>query len=372
VHVLAAPSAQPIRMAHGTMTTRRTVLVEIEESSGVTGWGESWVNFPPWAWRERLATIEDGLKPLLVGADPTDRDALWATMYGAMIPMARQWGAIGPVMQAISGVDIALWDLAGRLADRGVAALLREAAALRGEGADTRLPAYASGIGPDAAVPKARRAIAAGFSAIKLKVGFDPTADRHNVAAVRGAVGPDVTVMIDVNQAWTVEQTLAEGAFLASQDIRWVEEPVPSADEHELRQIAGKLAVPVAAGENVYGTAGFTRLFDAGAVDIAQPDVCKTGGITEMARIASLAHRHGVPWAPHFYGAAVGAAATLHCFAGMPGGLIVEWDANPNVLRDELVVDGFDVRDGTVALPRGPGLGIDIDRRALERFRVTP
>jgi L-alanine-DL-glutamate epimerase-like enolase superfamily enzyme len=281
-------------------------------------------------------------------------------------------------MQAISGVDIALWDLAGQLEGRGIAALLDPRTAFRGAtsgtaaGTAARLPVYASGIGPDAAVAKAERAVAAGFRAIKLKVGFDAAADRRNVASVRDAVGADVAVMIDVNQAWTIEQTLAEGPFLAAHDVRWVEEPVPSADEHELRQVAGKLGVPVAAGENVYGAPAFARLFDAGAVDIAQPDVCKTGGITAMARIAALARERGVPWAPHFYGGVVGAAATLQCFAAMPGGLIVEWDANPNALRDELLVDGFDVRDGTVAVPAGPGLGVEVDRRALDRFRVVP
>lgn len=364
VHVLLAPLVEPIRMAHGTLGRRPTVLVEVEEAGGVVGWGESWVNFPPWAWRERVATIEDGIRPLVLGADARDVEGLWARLEAALLPMARQWGAVGPAMQAISGVDIALWDLRGRLEGRPVAALLG--------GPDVaRLPAYASGLGPSRAVEKAERALAAGFGAVKLKVGFDLEADVATVVAVREAVGPDVAIMVDANQAWTPEQALAVGPRLAAHDVWWVEEPVVSTDEHELAQVTGKLGLLVAAGENVYGRRGFARLLEARAADILQPDVAKTGGISELRAIAALAAAHGRPWAPHYYGGAVGAAATLHGFAAAPGGLMVEWDWNENPLRDDLLVEGFDVRDGTVALPAGPGLGVEVDRRRLSRFEVA-
>jgi L-alanine-DL-glutamate epimerase-like enolase superfamily enzyme len=364
VHVLSAALAEPIRMAHGTMRARTTVLVEIEESGGVSGWGESWVNFPPWAWRERVATLEEGVRPVLLGADPLDRPALWQRLHDALVPMARQWGAIGPAMQAISGVDIALWDLAGRLAGRPVSTLL-------GGPASARLPAYASGLGPARAVDKAEDALRAGFRALKLKIGFGDDADLASVAAVRRAVGPDVLVMVDANQAWTAERTLALGPRLAAHDVRWLEEPVLSADEHDLARVVGKAGLPIAAGENVYGRRGFARLLDAGAADILQPDVAKTGGISEMREIVALIGERQLPWAPHYYGGALGAAATLHCFAALPGGLMVEWDWNDNPLRDTLLVDGFDVRDGTVALPDRPGLGVEVDRRRLARFTVA-
>lgn len=362
-HVLAAPLDEPIRMAFGAMRARTTVLVEVATSAGLSGWGESWVNFPPWAWRERVATIEEGLRPLLVGADPLARDALWRRMYDAVVPMARQWGAIGPVMQALSGVDIALWDLEGRLRGVPIAELLG------GPGAG-RVPAYASGLAPADVVGKARRAVESGFTMLKLKIGFGREADLESVAAVRRAIGPGVALMVDANQAWTPAETLEMGKFLADHDVRWLEEPVPSADERELVQVVGRAGVPIAAGENVYGRHGFARLLDAHAVDIAQPDVAKTGGISEMRAIVALATACGTPWAPHFYGAALGAAATCHCFAALPGGIAVEWDWNPNPLRDALVRGGFDVRDGTVAVPGGPGLGVELDPEAVARFTV--
>lgn len=364
-HVLSAPLKEPIRMAHGTMRERTIVLVEVVEASGAGGWGESWVNFPPWAWRERVATLEEGLRPLLLGADPADREGLWRRIHDALIPMARQWGAIGPVMQAISGVDIALWDLAGRLVGRPVSALL-------GGPSGVRLPCYASGLGPGGAVEKAERAVAAGFSALKLKIGFDWEADRRNIAEVRKCVGPDIALMVDANQAWTVEETLERGRFLADHDLRWLEEPVPSADEHELARVRGKIPVAVAAGENLYGRRGFSRVLEAHALDIAQPDVCKTGGISEMLAICGLVSEHGLGWAPHYYGGALGMAATLQCFAAFPGGLSVEWDWNESPLRDLLLREAFDVSGGTVALPTGPGLGVELDPAAFERWRVGP
>jgi L-alanine-DL-glutamate epimerase-like enolase superfamily enzyme len=350
-------------MAHGTLTARTCVLVEVVEASGLSGWGESWTNFPPWAWRERLATLEEGIRPLLLGADPLNPDVLWRRMHDALIPMARQWGAVGPVMQAISGVDIALWDLAGRIEGKPIWGLL-------GARPPHRLPLYASGLGPAGAAEKAERAVAAGFRALKLKVGFDPVGDRARVAAVRRAVGAEIALMVDANQAWTPEQTLEIAPFLVEQGVRWLEEPVLSHDEHELSRVTGKAGLAIAAGENVYGRRGVARLLAARAVDIVQPDVAKTGGISEMRAICDLARAHAVPWAPHFYGGALGMAAALHCFAAFPGGIAVEWDWNDNPLRDALLREPFDVKDGTVAVPGGPGLGVAVDPAAFERFRV--
>ncbi|HXH83305.1 MAG TPA: mandelate racemase/muconate lactonizing enzyme family protein [Candidatus Tectomicrobia bacterium] len=364
VHVLSAPVHEPIRMAHGTLRTRPAVLVEIVTADGATGWGESWVNFPPWAWRERVATLTEGVRPLLLGVVADDREGLRRRLHDTLVPMARQWGALGPVMQAISAVDIALWDLAGRVAGQPVAHLL-------GGDAGAPLPAYASGLGPARAVAQAERAVAAGFTALKLKIGFDWEADRANIAAVRRTVGPGITLMVDANQAWTVAETLARGPWLAEQGVRWLEEPVPSGDAHDLRQVTGKAGVPIAAGENVYTVCGFRRLLEARAVDVAQPDVAKTGGLSEMASICRLAGAHGVPWAPHFYGGALGMAATLHAFAAFPGGVAVEWDWNENPLRDALLRRPFEVRDGAVTPPAGPGLGVEIDPAALRRFAVS-
>lgn len=362
--VLLAPLESPIRLAHGTLHTRRAVLVEVETDAGVIGVGETWTNFPPWAVHERRATLEEGVRPVLLGQDPLDRPGCWQKLATTLLPMGRQWGAIGPIMQAISGVDIALWDLAGKLQGRPVAELL-------GAPGRDRLPCYASGIGPTDAAAHARRAVEAGFQAVKLKVGFDPETDRCNVVEVRKAIGSEIALLVDANQAWDVERAVEMAHFLADHDVRWLEEPVPATELELLAEVARRSPVPIAAGENVYGREAFGRLFEARAVGIAQPDVTKTGGISEAGAIGGMASAWQVPVAPHFYGGAVGAAATLHFFAAVPGGLSVEWDINPNPLREAVVQGGWELREGHVRLPPGPGLGVELDPVALARFRVV-
>lgn len=361
---LGAPLDTPIRMAHGTMRERTTALVEIETDEGLTGIGESWTNFPSWAVIERRATIEHGVRPLLLGQDPLDRLGCWQKLVAALVPLGRQWGAVGPIMQALSGMDIALWDLAGKVYGRPVAELL-------GAPGRLRLPCYASGIGPTAAAAQARRAVEAGFTAVKLKLGFDPESDRRNVREVRQAVGSAVTLLADGNQAWDPERALEMARFLADHGIRWLEEPVPSTEPDLLAEVARRSPVPIAAGENVYGREAFRRFFAARALRIAQPDVTKTGGISEAKVIADMAGAWRIRVAPHFYGGAVGMAATLHFFAAVSDGLWIEWDTQPNPLRDALVTREWEVRDGHVRLPSGPGLGIELDPAGLERFRVA-
>lgn len=266
-------------------------------------------------------------------------------------------------MQAVSAVDIVLWDLAGKFHGRPVAELL-------GARGSLLVPCYASGVGPGNAAAQARRALEAGFLGVKLKVGFDPDTDRRNVAEVRNAIGSRAALLADANQAWDVPQVIRMARVLAEYEAGRLEEPVPATEPAELAEVARQSPVPIAAGENVYARQGFRRLFEAGAVQIAQPDVTKTGGFSEARVIGELASAWQIPVAPHFYGGAAGAAATLHLFAALPGGRWVEWDVNPNPLRDELIAGGWEVRHGHVRLPDGPGLGIDLDPAATERFRV--
>lgn len=360
--VLRAPLTTPVRMAHGTMRERVTVLVEVVTDAGLTGVGESWVNFPAWAACERRATVEEGVRPLLLGQDPLDRATCWRTLTAALVPLGRQWGAPGPVMQALSAVDVALWDLAGQAVAQPISALL-------GAPTGRRVPCYASGVGPTRAVEEACRAVEAGFAGVKLKVGFGGAVDRRNVAEVRRAVGDDVTVLVDANQAWDVEQAVEMARFLADHGVGWLEEPVPTTEPALLAAVARQSPVPIAAGENIYGREGFQRFAEAGAFAVAQPDVTKTGGITEALAVAALLAPRGIALAPHFYGGAVGAAATLHFFAAAPGGWWVEWDIRPNPLRDALLANSWELAGGYVRVPdQGPGLGITIDPRALQAF----
>lgn len=206
-----------------------------------------------------------------------------------------------------------------------------------------------------------------------MRTFFDGTPRSLEEAAwiVRQAVGSEVIVLADGNQAWGPERALVMARFLADHDVRWLEEPVPSTEPELLAQVARRSPVPIAAGENVYGREAFRRFFAARALRIAQPDVTKTGGISEAKVIADMAGAWRIRVAPHFYGGAVGMAATLHFFAAVSDGLWIEWDTQPNPLRDALITREWEVRDGHVRLPSGPGLGIELDPAGLERFRVA-
>ena len=351
-------------MAVGQLHARQAVLVAIDTDAGLTGIGESWVNYPSWGPAERLATITHGLRPLLVGEAVDDPVRLWQTCVDALHRLALQWGAIGPIYQAISGVDLALWDLAGQIAGVPIWRLL-------GAAPQANVPAYASGLGPDRVAEQAAQATAEGFPAVKLKVGFGRQVDETNLSAVRAAIGT-ATLLTDANQGWTVAAATAMRPALAAAQAAWVEEPLPADDEAGWQELHGVLHLPLAAGENLYGRRQFAHWFDQGLVDVVQPDVCKCGGITAARDILALAAARGLRLAPHYFGSAVGLAATIHLFASLPEHqrLLMEYDINPNPLREELLTAPLWNGAGMLAVPQGAGLGVTLSKSALTRYRV--
>ncbi|HET8630579.1 MAG TPA: mandelate racemase/muconate lactonizing enzyme family protein [Thermomicrobiales bacterium] len=361
--VLSVPLARPVRAAFGTMTHRHAILVEVVTDEGLVGLGESWSNFPAWAPAERLATLEQGVKPLLVGQDPADPPAVTRHLLDRLEPIGRQWGARGPIHQAVSAVDIALWDIKGQREGKPICALLADQP-LR------RVPVYASGLGPTDAAEMARPYWEAGVRALKLKVGFGRETDRANLAQLRAAY-PDAAIAVDANQKWDEAEALAMAPLLAKYACRWMEEPVPASELDALRRLRAALPCPVAGGENYYGAREFARVLDAGALGLVQPDVCKTGGISEMVAICRAATAAGLPYAPHYLGGAVGVIASLHVFAAVPGGLIMELDANPNPLREALLEASLAPVDGMLPVPDRPGLGVALNQETVERYRAT-
>jgi L-alanine-DL-glutamate epimerase-like enolase superfamily enzyme len=361
--LLSVPLARPVRTAFGTMTHRHAILVEVVTDEGLIGLGESWSNFPAWAPVERLATLAQGVKPLLIGQELDDPARVTRDLIARLEPVGRQWGARGPIFQAISAVDIALWDLHGKALGQPVRALLADDAA-------DQVPVYASGLGPADVVATARASWEAGVRTLKLKVGFGAATDRANLAALRAAY-PGAALAVDANQAWTYEQARDMAPLLRAFACRWMEEPVPAEEVDALRRLRDDLPCPVAGGENYYGAREFGRVLAAGALGLAQPDVCKTGGITELVAICRAAHAAGIPYAPHYLGGAVGLTASLHVLAALPGGLIMELDANPNPLREELLTTPPAPRDGMLAVPDGPGLGITLNPDTVARYRAV-
>lgn len=367
--ILSSPLDKPVRTSFGTMTSRPGMLVEIETDEGIVGVGESWVNFPHWAWEERRATLLQGIRPLILGEDPRDIQRIRGKLFRALFRggAGLQWGAPGPLMQAISGVDIALWDILGKSLECPIYRLL-------GGAPPAAIPAYASGLGPQDFEEPVLRSLRQGFSAFKLKVGFGRKEDLHNLRLMRDLIGDRAKLMIDVNQAWrNADEALAHLEAYREFELEWVEEPVPAERLADLRRIRRSARIPVAGGENLYGRRGFHRAFASGALDVVQPDLTKTGGITEGRIVCEMAACWELPFAPHMFGTAVGQAASLHLMAATPGGLWMEVDATPNPLLQRLVKrSSFRLENGAFQVQdEMPGLGIELDKEVIRELSIN-
>lgn len=356
---------EPVRMSFGSLRRRAMAVVEVRTSDGDAGLGETWVNYPSWALHERSATVVGGIRPLLRGLEVDLADvagsiaAVQASLVAALWPLGRQWGAPGAVLQAISGADQALWDAAGRLL--GVSAGVLAAGRRR-----DRVPVYASGIGPDDVAEQVRRCRQAGLQAVKLRVGFDPDLDRANLAAARRALGADGELLVDANQAWSLDQALTMADALLSAGVAWVEEPIADGTVEDWAALRRRTGLAVAVGENVYGRRDWTALLASPDVAVVQPDVSKQGGISELRWIAEQALACGKVVEPHLYGGALAYAATLQVAACCPAVTRVELDVRPNPVRDGLLTDPPAIVDGEVVIPDGPGLGVTLVPEAQE------
>jgi L-alanine-DL-glutamate epimerase-like enolase superfamily enzyme len=316
------------------------ILVRVATDAGPVGWGEAFALGAPAAV---CAVVHDVLRPLLVGEPPADRERLVDRLHRATLLFGRR----GLGMFAISGVELALWDLAGQV--RGVPVY-----ELLGGLVQPRVPAYASLVRFDRPADVARAAAAAvaqGFRGVKLH-----QTDVASVAAAREAVGPGVALMLDVNCAWSPTEAIRMGEALAPYDLAWLEEPVwPPEDYRGLAQVAAALDTPVATGENEATALGFRELLGAGAADVVQPSPTKVGGLGEARTIATLAAAAGVTLVPHSFYFGPGLAAALHLAASTPGVPWVEWPMGE--LATPLLETPLRPIDGWLTPPRTPGLG---------------
>jgi L-alanine-DL-glutamate epimerase-like enolase superfamily enzyme len=371
----------PYGSAGGMQANRGALLVEVETDDGITGIGEAGVG-----GGTTRNVIEQQLRPMLIGEDPLLIEGLWQKMFAR----TRQFGRRGIVMNAISGIDIALWDIAGKVAKLPVYRLL---GACR-----DRVEAYASGgfyqegKSVDGLAGEAEGYRARGFRGMKMKIGRNPSTQTHlrhlaanagmcevepeediaRVAAVRRALGPQAKLMVDVNCAWSPAFAIEMGRALEPFKLYWIEEPVATDDIDGSTRVADALATPIAGYETEIGLYGCRELITRGAVDIVQPDIAWTGGFSEGRRIAALAQAHHLMVAPHAFGGAVLLAASLHFAASIANGLVLEFDQNPNGLRDELLKEPIRTDgDGMIWLSERPGLGIELDPAAVERYRVS-
>jgi L-alanine-DL-glutamate epimerase-like enolase superfamily enzyme len=361
--VLRAPVARPVANAFGAMSDRPAVFVRVAASDGAWGWGEVFANFPQVGAEHRARLVASIFAPLLRGV-ADDVAGVRALLAARTRQMAIQCGEPGPFAQVAGGIDQALWDLAARRAGLPLWKLLGAAA-----GGPIRV--YASGIGPEGVVAIARAKRAEGYSAWKLKVGFGRERDLANFAALRDALGDDATIMTDANQAWSAAEAPARIAELAPWRPHWIEEPM-AADEPVAawQALAQGSAVPLAAGENLRGHDAFATALRARYLRYVQPDVGKWGGISGAREVASLAAANAAVTCPHWLAGGVGLAASLHMLAAVgAANSVMEVDANPNPLREELCP--LALVDGAVTLGDAPGIGIEPDLARLARYRIA-
>jgi D-galactarolactone cycloisomerase len=343
--------------------------VRVTADDGTYGWGEGYGPA-----RVVRAGVE-ALAPLVVGADALSSGVVWQEMHRRFLDYARR----GVLVASISAVDVAMWDLKGKLLGAPVSALL-------GGAHSETCPVYATGMyfteGEDLPRRLAREAAGyaeRGFGAVKMKVGFSIEQDVANVRAVREGVGPDVGLMVDANHAYSRAEARRLAGRLEEFDVAWFEEPLSPDDYDGYAELRRATSIPVAAGECEHLCEGFRELLTRGCVGVAQPDICAAGGITEAVRIAALARAFGTPLTPHCWGAGIVFAAALHFVSTVhpvPGRMRqdltpLEMDCTENPLRDELTVPRFKVEGGRVRVPEAPGLGVDVDGELLKSFSVV-
>jgi L-alanine-DL-glutamate epimerase-like enolase superfamily enzyme len=349
--------------------TQDALIVMVDTDAGITGVGE--VDSSPLAAKAAIEapmsnSITSGLREVVVGRDPFETERLWHDMYQA----SRYAGRRGLFVHAMSGIDLALWDILGKALQLPVHTLL-------GGAFRRSVRAYASTLFGDslaATADRARWCVDQGFTAVKFgwdPMGRDADHDEALVAAVREAVGPDVDVLIDAGQCWDTKSAIGLARRFEPYDIYWLEEPLRPDNVDGYAELARATHLRIAAGEAESDRHSYLHLMDRGRIDVVQFDVTRCGGLTEAKKIAWAAYDRGRSVVNHSFTTDVNVAASLALLAAVPEAPFVEYCVEASPIREGLVRDPLQVVDGHVILRDAPGLGVEIDLDVLERFAVV-
>jgi L-alanine-DL-glutamate epimerase-like enolase superfamily enzyme len=362
----------------GRATTFDMTLVEIMTDEGISGYGEAKAQVGSSSDNHGIVTmITRELKPMLIGRDPRQINALWEEIYNGVrahyaLTRGRGFPVLdrrGPTISAISGIDMALWDILGKSLGVPVYQLL-------GGRCRDKLPTYASGGWADA------KGIGAqlqgyidqgGFKAVKMRVGVmdgDVATSAERVQAARATLGPDIGIMVDAHGTFSVREAQRFARKVEDCDLTWFEEPVNADSKDGLAEVRASTDIPIASGESESTRFDFFELMTRRAVDVVQPDLAIMGGITEAVRVAALASTFQITVAPHLWGSALLFAAGLQLAAATPGCTILEYSLGFNPMLRELSIDLPVVRDGYMDIPDKPGLGVTVNPEFVQRYRV--
>ena len=350
--IVSLPLERPVITPIHRIPAIDCVLVTLRTDSGLEGIAYLWCFGSRRAMA--LAALAEDLFATVRGRDALAGEMNWRAMWNE----ANFLGRTGAVMFAISAIDTALWDIRGKAAGLPLWRLLG--------GERRKVPVYAGGLflsDPiDAIVAEAKGYVAAGFTAMKMRTGaLTASEDIARVEAVRDAIGPDVTLMVDVVQGWGVQEAIRRGREISRFDLFWIEDPVLFDDLDGLAAVASALDVPVTAGENDYGRRGFRRLIEHKAADILMPDLQRIGGVSEWMKTAALADAHGLRVTPHVF-----PETSVHLMCAAPNAIFVEHVA----WWDRLFVTPLAILNGMAEPPDTPGLGLAFDWDGLEKLRV--
>lgn len=351
-----------LAVRYGAEHPMDVLITEVVTDEGLLGMGE---HYAYGALKSVSAIVQELIAPLLIGQDPTNISGLWEKVYNVNFRLGRR----GLLMCALSGVDIALWDLLGKATGKSVASLL-------GNYRRT-MPAYVTGgyyvegKGLEQLRDEITEILEQGFFGIKLKIGGESRdTDLKRLELVRELTGEQFFVGVDANCALTFPEALTWGRDLEALAIDFFEEPI-STDQPELSaRLASALDIPVAGYETETGLYGMREFIARGGVDIVQTDAIWVGGLTEARRVADLGRAFGLPFIPHYSAGAVALVANLHLASSMPHALYQELHLRANPLRDELLETPLKVENGHLVVPDGPGLGVSLNPETVARYRV--
>ena len=379
-HILQYDLKEELGYSQQYYQKRTGHLVEVVTDEGITGWGECFG--PGNVAIANKVIVERVIQPMILEENPLNRDVLWHKVYNLL----RDHGQKGMPIQALSGVDIALWDILGKVTGLSISRLIggrfREQVPVYGYGMMLRrekLTALIDRFEDEAAAIKS-----SGFVATKMKVGLGPKQDVQLAESVRRGVGDNFPFMVDANHCYTTDQALYVGRALEELDAYWFEEPVAPEDLDGYRELRSQLKINIAGGEAEFTRWGWRNLLEKHCLDIAQPEVCALGGISEYLRVLALAQAHFTQVINHVWGSAVAIATNLQLLAvipPLPGGIhpqepMLEFDTTDNKFRDDLLTEPLDIQrqvaknGGYVPIPDVPGHGAEPNREFLEHFAL--
>ena len=363
LHCFRYPLKLPLETVFGRVESRPALLLRIEDAEGAFGWGEIWCNFPQPGAEYRTNLAAAVAQRALQGLDTSDPTSSFTSIRARLHGLALQAGEQGPADQIASGLDIALHDLASRRAGVPLATFLG--------GAPRDLPVYASGIDSRLSTGMIDAARAAGYRAFKLRVGFGRTSDLKTVTEAAEGLGTGEQLMIDANQAWTLEDAVWSVDALRNLPLAWVEEPLPvDRPAAEWAAVRKASAAPLAGGENMRSHGEFDDAIAGNILGVIQPDICKWGGLSVCAVVARRTIAAGKRYCPHYLGGGVGLAASAHLLSAVGGDGFLEVDVNDNQLREAFAGPLLPLAGSVCATPKEAGLGYIPDVAAFSDLRV--